>query len=589
MFRPLFGGLLALALLGSACQALALPGPTEGTVTSVSETPSPPAPSLPGTATPPVTPSPSAATISPTPMPTGTPTASPPSAVPATPTVTPTPGPSASAVQAAQALLQQVQVFQSALQKPDRAAALAAQRALYAEMTRARTALQDDDSEAAATIRAALQAIEQGLAGDSGKLDAARERLRRVLGQAAPTAADSEAPSVALPPGVLAAQLLDAAQAWQAAQSAAEGGAVLKAQRDLLVLMAQAQAVARQDSSREARLLGSAVQELEKGLAGDANKWREGLQHLREAAGPAAGATPGATNEDQARALADLATRLRDFTVALQQRRTDDALRLQRELLADLDRLESGLGRTPGPNSEKLRAALSSLRAALQGDLAKLDEGLRRFSEATGQTVAPPATTGSASSPSGSPAQLAESLASKLEAYLKARSEDDLGRVLALQRELSEELARAENSTRLLPGRTGELWREALGDLRGALEGDSAKFAPARARLRDLAARRDQPAATDQPTGRDLIPLARELNDALGRVADKLTDPNPENLRQERQNLRAVVSRLEGQLRNESGPQADRLRQALNAAREAAQGDNAKVQVARDLLQSLGP
>jgi hypothetical protein len=78
------------------------------------------------------------------------------------------------------------------------------------------------------------------------------------------------------------------------------------------------------------------------------------------------------------------------------------------------------------------------------------------------------------------------------------------------------------------------------------------------------------------------------VRDKLTSLSDAVHDPRqtPDEIAKRRDALNTAAMQAEAALKGVTDPRADRLRGALTTAREAAAGDDAKVQSALSSLQS---
>ncbi|MBI3977339.1 MAG: hypothetical protein HY331_04050 [Chloroflexi bacterium] len=306
--------------------------------------------------------------------------------------------------------------------------------------------------------------------------------------------------------------------------------------------------------------------------------------------------TPTATPEPtvspqllrQATGVQERAERLHE---ALRDGDAETLLRLQREMSPEVAQLLQLAQQDPSKQGKQIAAALDELRAGLSGNLPKLDNGRKQLAQALGVAAADPASAPAENAPRSieNLARYAGDLADRAIAFETALQEGRTADLLRLQNELLTEAARGQ-SLQNSRTRQAEIVRGALEDLRSALGGDRTKLAGAIAKLQQAAGRTaptgpGSPAAT-QPV--DLQPLANELNNKLGALAQALNDPsNKEGLAKAQQELADQARKAEAAIRNDRSPRADRLRHAIGVVREVANGDGNKVEAARAALQEV--
>src|SRR5207302_9034498 len=94
--------------------------------------------------------------------------------------------------------------------------------------------------------------------------------------------------------------------------------------------------------------------------------------------------------------------------------------------------------------------------------------------------------------------------------------------------------------------------------------------------------------ATPNSARYDPQAIAGGVRDKLTSLSDAVRDPHQstDEIAKRREALNAEALQAEAALKSVTDPRADRLRAALTTAREAAAGDDAKVQAAVSSLQS---
>ena len=237
--------------------------------------------STPSTTTTPVitaTPTPSP-TISPTVLPTGT--ASGP---------TPTPGPSRQVQSGANTLASKVEAFREALDARDTDTMLRLQRELLDEAAKVEASIKDDTSQYAEHLRAAIRAIREGSAGETGKLDAAtRELAQAMASQSGEERAQDQGTRTPAPSEAelrsMAESLERKVGSFEEALQSRNSESILRQQKELLDEMARIEQAVKSDRTKQAEQLRSALEAIKNGLAGDESKFDEARRALREALG----------------------------------------------------------------------------------------------------------------------------------------------------------------------------------------------------------------------------------------------------------------------------------------------------------------
>jgi len=293
------------------------------------------------------------------------------------------------------------------------------------------------------------------------------------------------------------------------------------------------------------------------------------------------------------RSLSELESKLQEFRLAVRGGDNATTLRMQRELLEALGRAETPLRSDRSEEGERAREAIADVRAGLQGDLAKLDAGaaeIRRLVAAApaGTPLAGGTPTGDASA-AADPEDLVKELADGLAAFRTAAERNDTAGMLKQQARIVELSGRLDQQFRNAHSPSADQLRSALADVGNGLGGDLDKLAGAEEKLRAWAG--DEPSASApraaSPTAQrvDVQPLANDLNNNLGALANAYQNEDPEAVKRAQENLRKAVDKAAEAIKDDRSPRAARLREALGVVREAAGGDESKVEAAREALR----
>jgi hypothetical protein len=192
-------------------------------------------------------------------------------------------------------------------------------------------------------------------------------------------------------------------------------------------------------------------------------------------------------------------------------------------------------------------------------------------------------------------------LENKVHAFQQALQTNDTGTMLRLQRDLTSEMAQADPQLQTINSQSADLLRGAMAATRAAFAGDTSKLDEA---LADVQAAKGDVgtvaagaagATGAAGTAGTLKPAQVPVNyqDAGGELRNKLnglqgavnSHQSAHDVDQRRQDLKDVVAKAGDAMHGATGAQAERMRNALNAAHEAASGDDAKVGDALQLLQ----
>ncbi|MBV9542914.1 MAG: hypothetical protein JOY61_00875, partial [Chloroflexi bacterium] len=175
----------------------------------------------------------------------------------------------------------------------------------------------------------------------------------------------------------------------------------------------------------------------------------------------------------------------------------------------------------------------------------------------------------------------------KVASFQDAIQKGDTGSMLRLQRELTDAADQADATMKDAQGKPAEQARGAIASIRTATAGDMNKLADARAQLAAIdgaTAQAGSAGAQPQVTAGhvDTGDVRNRLNDLQQGVKDK--NQSPDEIAKRRDDLNTAIAKLSDSLQGATGPQADNVRAGLSAAREAATGDNAKIDAASKLL-----
>lgn len=528
------------------------------------------------------------------------PTAATPSVTPTAtrPAATPTLAPISQLPELARALDEKAAALAQAISSHDSDAALRLQRDLITEAEKVEKTLQIDRSAAADLVRQAIGELRAGAAGDAGKLDSARDKLRLAAGSSSPNAsATGGTPGAARSPQAIATSLQSKLRSLESARQQNSVGDLLRLQQELQTEIAEGEKAIANQHTEAADKLRSALQELKDGVAGDENKLASAADALQAVASTSAatGTRTTATSQQVQSAAANLDGKIAALRQALSGGSNDDLLRSQRDLLDEIDRTDAALKGNDSQEADRLRSALATAREGASGDPAKLDGARSQLADLAGsQSQTQPGR----STESEQPARVADipAIASELsrsvDAYQEALAAGDRATLLRLQQELTEQVNRTEQAVRGGSGSQAEQMRSALADLRNGLGGDGSKLNSANATLRLVAGSSEpsqQPPASQSESGRQsaraVQQAARDLSKTMDNVASALRSADPEAVDRAKKELDQAEQSLRQLPPSETAP----LRAAIGQAREALGGDEAKLDSARKQLEQVIP
>ena len=512
-----------------------------------------------------------------------------PSTPTATPTVTPTPiPPSAALGPAVDGLSQQLAAFRAALNTRDVGRLSTAQLALLDEADKAEESLKDDKSRQADLVREAIDDIRAGASGQTNLLDAAA-RLLRQAGAGDGEGADLGTPSSlsGQPSGTdlptLADDLRKQVDSYRQARRERNPENLLRRQKDLVDTLSRIEQATKGDNSPDARQLRTAAESLRRALSGDGRDLSDALAEAQAATG---GIVPGQGGERDLLARAEsLQRKASEFRAALASTDRGNLARLQKELLDEIGRVEANVRGDQSKTAETVRSSLGEIRDGASGDVAKLEGGLAKLTEVTGTSV-----DGQAADSTGQPMDVqrtAEVLQDKVAALNRAVQSNNTAEQLRLQRELHDEIARAEAGLQGVPSNQADALRSATEAIKNGLAGDQRKLVEAERHLRLASGRTTDGGSgpASSPASADSGPLANSLRSRLGSLEEATQRDDSDAVERAEQDLRDEADRLADALRGVQSPEADRLRAAIAAAREAAGGDPTKIEVAREMLE----
>ena len=520
-----------------------------------------------------------------------TPTSSPSPTPRPTPRPIPTPvAPGQAVVPAAASLEGKLNAFRTALRNQDVNGALKDQRELVSSADDADAAIKDDKSPQAQVVRGAVADIRQAIGGDTNGLDHADAALRQVIGGSAGVAQLTSDSSVS--GGVVDIKTLDQdVRNLRQAVDSKNAGDALRLQGKLVEEIGPVQKLAATDDSDQGRALSNALGLLEKGLDGDQKSLATAAEVLDRLGGAAtaSGAAP-----DYAGLAASLAAKMDAFSTATSTASQSDLLRLQQEILNEATQDEAALGSDQSTQAAALRNAINSARATASGDLSKLDTARSDLGKVSGEAASSGGTT---AKPITDLKGFAADLDSTIASFQSALQKNDTGAMLRLQKQLADQADQADTSLKGVQSKPAEQVLSAVDAVRAAFAGDTNKLADARVALRQLGAIATPGALvkvaptqtqTQSSPKFDAQQVAGGVVNSLNTLNQATLDPHQsaDEIAKKRDAVNSEAVKAASALQSINDPRAAQIRSALTAAREAAAGDNAKVQTALDQLQS---
>ena len=363
----------------------------------------------------------------------------------------------------------------------------------------------------------------------------------------------------------------------QAIQSKNSGDA-LRLQGKLLAELGPVQ----QSTGTNNSALSDALATLQKGLNGDPTALAVAgmaLDKLDTGPGQAA-ATP-----DYAGLAASLAAKMDAFETASATASQSDLLRLQQEILAEATQDEAALGSDTSPEAAALRDAIKATRASVSGDLANVDAARANLGKVSGQTSASGAST---AKPITDIKGFARDLDNTVGSFQDALQRNDTSSMLRLQKSLADQADQAEATLKGVQSKPAQDVLSAVASIRSAFAGDTSKLIDARVQLKSVSGGPSAPINSAPAASKfDAQSMAGGVRDQLNSLDAAIHDPHqsPDEIAKRRNAVNSEAVKAASALQGVNDPRADQLRSALTTAREAAAGDDAKIQTALNALK----
>jgi hypothetical protein len=493
-----------------------------------------------------------------------------------TPRPLPTPIPPGQAVEpAATSLETKLSAFRAALRAQDVNGALKLQRDLVAATTDAESAIKSDKSPQAQSVRAAIAQIRSGVGGDNNSLDHAESALRQVIGGGGGTLGITTGSDGSQNPAddlhTLNVDLHDFRQAIQSKNS----GDALRLQGKLLAEVSAAQQSAGSGNS----VLNDALATLQKGIDGDQTSLADASAALDKLD---TGNADAAAGPDYAGLAASLAAKMDAFETATATASQGDLLRLQQEILSEATQDESALGSDNSAQAAALRDAIKATRASVSGDLANVDSARANLGKVSGQAAESGTST---AKPITDIKGFARDLDSTVGSFQDALQRNDTSSMLRLQKSLADQADQAEASLKGVQSKPAEDVLSAVGSIRSSFAGDTSKLVDARVQLKSVSGGPSAPVSTNAAPASskfDAQAVSGGVRDQLNSLSAAIHDPHQstDEIAKRRDAVNSAAVKAAASLQGVNDPRADQLRSALTTAREAAAGDDAKIQSA---------
>jgi hypothetical protein len=376
-------------------------------------------------------------------------------------------------------------------------------------------------------------------------------------------------------------------------------GEALRLQGQLLVSVEATQKAVAHDDTDTGKALKGALADLQKGLDGNPVSLAAASDALDKLSGPT-DKPANAGGGDAGGMATSLGSKIDAFRAAVSTNSRADMLRLQQDILTETQQDAATLMDDPSPEAAKVRGQLDMVRAGVSGDLDKLEGARNELSKVSG--TADVTANGAAPAVGGATAakgisdlgHFAQDLDQTVTAFQGALAKNDTATMLRTQRHLSDLSSQVDSGLKDAQSKPADEVRAAVASVRTAFAGDLTKLDEAHTHLHSVigaaAPQGANPAAkpaTGQPVGGDLQPIAQGLHDTVGALAVAVKDKqSPDEVNHKRDALKAEIAKAEAKLNGSTDSNADTVRAALGAAKEAAGGDDAKVAAAQSALEA---
>ncbi len=393
-----------------------------------------------------------------------------------------------------------------------------------------------------------------------------------------PTLPPLPPPSAALEPAAtsLATQL----SAFRAAVKERDMDTMLKLQRDLVATADEAAQSLQNDKSPEADTVRLAIADIRKGAAGDNNALDHAAAKLTDvtgsqSSGSGLGITVATAPVDKTKLMASISEELKNFQQALKDRKPEDALRLQGQLLNDLSQAEQATKQDKSEKGETIQAALSALRKGLNGDTESLAAAADALARVNGPANAP----NQPNQANTDIQRIASSLRSKVDDFRTAAAGNSRTDLLRLQQQIIAEADQDSAAIASDQSSQAKALRDAISAVRSGVSGDLAKLDGARSALSKLAGD-EQPVATvngQQQPPQDLAQMANDLKDKVTAFQNALQSNDNGRLLNLQSELLARADQTDAVVKNASTKPAEEMRAAIASLRTAFAGDTSKL------------
>jgi hypothetical protein len=488
--------------------------------------------------------------------------------------------------------------LRTALRTQDVSTALKLQRQLLASSDQAEAAMKDDKSAQAQAVRAAIADLRAAAAGgDSNGYDHAEASLRQLLGGTTPGASLTVTTQGNTPTEVSTDihTIADQVRGLRQAIQGRNAGEALRLQAALVSEIEAAQKGLDKDSSDDSKTLKAALGDLQKGLDGDVTRLAAASLALDKLDGPVTADRAQQPTTDVAQAATTLGSKIDAFRAAASTKSKADLLRLQDDILTEVDHDRAALALDPSdqtPATAAFKQALNDVRVGVSGDLTKLDGARANLAKAAGQDV-PAATAGATSTDAAKPiadlSKFAADLDNTVSSFQTAVQKDDTGSLLRLRKQLSDQAAQVDANLKDAQNRPADEVRAAVASIRTAFAGDLTKLDEAHVHLRAVAS-----GTVAQPGANAAATKTPELQGVTGALREKLASlaaavrdqKSPDEIATKRDAVKTAAAQAQAALTGSTDPRADRLRTAISTANEAAGGDDTKASSAQTALDA---
>jgi hypothetical protein len=276
-------------------------------------------------------------------------------------------------------------------------------------------------------------------------------------------------------------------------------------------------------------------------------------------------------------------------------------LKAQRALLAAAAAAAPVANGDPTPYGKQLREALGNVAAASTGGYDQMVDAHKTLTLLTGGSSDLGVGTTPVAILPHPPAQnqqvgLAEvtsNLQKAVNEYITATNSGNQDSLLTAQRDLLQATAAADAASKVGTKQDAKDLQRIVTLLNDGFRGDTGKFQDAATALGSINPQQPGTAVAEgtatagtTSTHVDIQPLQNDVDNKLQSLENLKSNPDKQGMQHAEDDLKQSIQKAQDAIADDHSPAADKLRDALGHASEAANGDTTKIQVARDQLKA---